>query len=301
MGLVGFSDEMSRKYGGCGLALNSHSTEVTLKKRNDAGIRVESNTGVFVDSIHDFLSSRKMTGVDITFGRLTPRHVGLGSGTALKLAIVEAYSELYSLGLTKHELIMASGRGRTSGVGIATYFEGGVSLDLGVKNDSVYEPSSSSNGPLSVGLSRLDWPESWCIALISPSPTEEFDSVLERDFFSRNSPICAKECLLSAYGMFVEIPAGILLEDFSQFKSGLRATSCNGFKLREIDFWPRQKELIVELNSCSHYAATLSSLGPTVCVFCEEEQDAKELVSRFGTTNNVEISRCQNTGRSISH
>ena len=73
-------------------------------------------------------------------------HVGMGSGTAIRLGVLEGLFCINQRTMSRKELIQESNRGGTSGIGINTYFSGGLVLDLGVQNnDDVFLPSSPSH------------------------------------------------------------------------------------------------------------------------------------------------------------
>ncbi|WP_369510459.1 GHMP family kinase ATP-binding protein, partial [Escherichia coli] len=86
------------------------------------------------------LALRTAFAVTITGNLAT--HVGMGSGTGIRLACIEALLALNEVSLPQEELVRLSERGGTSGIGIKTYFDGGLVLDLGVRNDNAgYAPS----------------------------------------------------------------------------------------------------------------------------------------------------------------
>ena len=60
-----------------------------------------------------------------------PPHAGLGSGTQLALAVGSAFAALEDLRLDPQEIAARLGRGARSGIGIATFAQGGVVLDSG--------------------------------------------------------------------------------------------------------------------------------------------------------------------------
>jgi beta-ribofuranosylaminobenzene 5'-phosphate synthase len=64
-------------------------------------------------------------------------HYGMGSGTAIRLACIEGLLAINRQIPSREELVKLSGRGGTSGVGIATYFDGGFLFDLGVPSEVI--------------------------------------------------------------------------------------------------------------------------------------------------------------------
>jgi beta-ribofuranosylaminobenzene 5'-phosphate synthase len=68
----------------------------------------------------------------------------MGSKTALLLSMIEALSLLAGCDLSPSKLVELSGRGGTSGVGVSSYFSGGMIFDLGRPNDNLpFVPSSA--------------------------------------------------------------------------------------------------------------------------------------------------------------
>ncbi|HEY7650541.1 MAG TPA: beta-ribofuranosylaminobenzene 5'-phosphate synthase family protein [Methylomirabilota bacterium] len=71
-------------------------------------------------------------GIAIRVLERIPRHQGLGSGTQRDLALGCAIARLTGRTPTARELAARLGRGRRSGVGVATFAEGGLVVDAGV-------------------------------------------------------------------------------------------------------------------------------------------------------------------------
>jgi beta-RFAP synthase len=84
-----------------------------------------------------------------------PPHAGLGSGTQLALAVGSAFAALEGLDLDPREIASRLGRGARSGIGIATFAQGGAVLDGG--------PSDSKLPEL---VRRVAFPEEWRVLLI---------------------------------------------------------------------------------------------------------------------------------------
>lgn len=84
-----------------------------------------------------------------------PPHAGLGSGTQLALAVGSAFAALEGLRLDPQEIAARLGRGGRSGIGIATFAQGGVVLDCGPRQ-----------GELPHLVSRLPFPAEWRVLLI---------------------------------------------------------------------------------------------------------------------------------------
>lgn len=80
-------------------------------------------------------------GLQVTIEQLPPRHIGLGSGTQLSLAMVDG---LYRLTRrpppSVHELVVHSGRAQRSAIGSHGYREGGLLVDRGKAAEDPYSP-----------------------------------------------------------------------------------------------------------------------------------------------------------------
>ena len=96
------------------------------------------------------------------------QHVGFGSKTALLMAIGIGCNEAAGSPLTEEELVVLSGRGGTSGVGVNTTFVGGFVVDGGrsKKKGTQFRPSSveAPRGCPPV-LVRLRIPSEWRVHL----------------------------------------------------------------------------------------------------------------------------------------
>ena len=92
--------------------------------------------------------------------RLIPPHAGLGSGTQLALAVGSAFAALEGLSLTPQDIAARLGRGARSGIGIATFAQGGVVFDGGPRH-----------GALPQLISRLPFPPDWRVLLMFDAET----------------------------------------------------------------------------------------------------------------------------------
>ncbi len=121
-----------------------------------------------------------------------PAHSGLGSGTQLALAIGAAVAALEGIALDLRSVAERLDRGRRSGIGIATFAEGGAVLDGG--------PAKGSLPPI---LCRLPFPSEWRVLLIldptetglhGPEEVRAFDA-LPKFPESENAELCRRVIL----------------------------------------------------------------------------------------------------------
>lgn len=161
LGLVGLTLESRRAFGGVGLTVWHHQTIVTAR-RSKIGTEVTGLDGPRRSQAVRLLQGAGVKNVNVEFAGGPPPHHGFGSGTALRLAILEASALAKGLHLTKEELTVLSGRAGASGIGVHAYFHGGVLADFGRlrSGNSQFVPSGSSRVPrqLPKVMFRIAWP-----------------------------------------------------------------------------------------------------------------------------------------------
>jgi len=101
-----------------------------------------------------------------------PPHAGLGSGTQLALAVGSAFAALEGLGLDPREIAARLGRGARSGIGIATFAQGGAVLDEGPRE-----------GKLPNLAARVAFPSAWRVLLIFDAATQGLAGASEKAAF----------------------------------------------------------------------------------------------------------------------
>ncbi|MFL6856363.1 MAG: beta-ribofuranosylaminobenzene 5'-phosphate synthase family protein [Allosphingosinicella sp.] len=265
-----------RAYGGVGFAIAAPEVRVRVI-RGAPEIRLPFDdplTAHAVGALHDRLAS--FTGelaFGITVEALPAQHSGLGSKTALLLSIVKGVAELLGIPLTTEQMQGWSGRGGTSGVGVHSFFHGGVIWDGGHPQCDVPELlPSSGRAPAVIPpcLGRYKFPEHWRVCLIQPLGRAIFGEA-ELEIFRRATPIDPLETLATlgwiSYGL---IPA-FATADLPALASSLQMLSTVGFKAKEL---AEQNEDVRTCLSLLHEvgaAAGMSSLGPTIFAIADKD------------------------------
>ena len=138
----------------------------------------------------------------------TQSHMGFGSGTAIRLAAIEGLYLMNDYTYTSDELIAASGRGGTSGVGVHTYFHGGYSFDVGRKS-GVLAPSCSVESkytkPLHIAGGKMP---DWKIGICIPNSIRPNSEAEEKEFFDSTCPIEPYESYEATYHAVFGLLAG---------------------------------------------------------------------------------------------
>ncbi len=158
LGFLDLAGDLGRRFGSLGLTIDGIETRV--RARPAAQLRVEGPEAERAERY-----ARRMAecfGVSdriaVRIEQAIPPHAGLGSGTALALAVGAAMARGR---MDPAEIAMALGRGQRSGIGIAAFRQGGLVLDGGQRDAGGGERASPP--PI---LARHDFPEDWRVLLV---------------------------------------------------------------------------------------------------------------------------------------
>jgi len=163
MGFFDMHGGLGRKFGSLGVSLATPVTEIEATLSDGLIISGELNDdeiGSISKAVQLFQKELNVSAsLNIHVKQLIPSHFGLGSGTQIKLALLAVIDRLNQLNLDHTRFSAASGRGMRSGIGLGTFWQGGVVVDAGRGNKDNVPPI----------VSRLDFPENWQILLIFDS------------------------------------------------------------------------------------------------------------------------------------
>lgn len=214
--------------------------------------------------------------IDVEVQRMPHQHSGLGTKTALLLSVLYGANELLSLGLSEHQMQLASGRGGTSGVGVHSFFTGGLIWDAGHPQGAVRQfGPSRSHKPETIPpcLARLQMPATWSICLLEvEGPRVAGDE--EVTIFSRETPVPADETL-RVIGCLVHglLPA-VAEQDLYAFGLALEGITTTGFKAREVAEQSEEVQILLSDLQAESIPAGMSSLGPTIFALAHAEDSA---------------------------
>ena len=241
MALVDLAGATRRRFGGVGFALQATPANVRAMRASQNRLDVlprllerdRSDLKRYVESISHALNMC----FHIEVRSVMPQHVGLGSKTALLLAVGFGCNALARTPLSPRELALMSGRGGTSGVGINATFTGGFVVDGGHRAavDVPYVPSSAGRpSTLPPALVRLNFPADWAIHLFLPRG-RYYSAGEEVRFFEHNTPIRVKEVHEVMAAVYHGIATAVAEADLDCLRDALREVQRTGFKRREID------------------------------------------------------------------
>ena len=259
-----------RQYGGVGMAITGPPTIVTaeLARRFDVSGLSSADEGTRRDvdaALERLKSSHELPPVSIVVSSMPPQHLGLGTKTSLVLAVLTAASRAASLDVTDAELQLASGRGGTSGVGVHTFFNGGMVTDGGHRTDPprTYRPSSSGRpGSIPPLLGRIAMPTDWSVTLLVPEGLRRAGTD-EESAFVKMTPVPDDEVRETIALAVMGLAASAACHDLGTFATSLRRLQHVGFKAREISTQTDAVgELLDELAELPGCAVGMSSMGP---------------------------------------
>lgn len=218
-----------------------------------------------------------------------PLHIGLGSKTALLLALVSLFEEARNAGFSTEEKILLIGRGGASGIGVNLVRQGGVIVDSGHKlagEQALCITPSSHRRPLDkppVPIRLLD-PVFRDLFIFTPKDEQHTapSGESEREFFEKNTPVSASEVYETLAVVYHGIVPALISGSFSQLASGFHRLNSVGFKKREIAIQrSNTKQFLGILWQRSYLASGLSSVGPSVFSFIRDIQpgNIKEIES----------------------
>ena len=313
MTLIDLAGATRRRFGGVGFTLNSMPATVLAQRASRNVLKVAPNLDE--RDLHDLetyvtrisKATKECFRVDVT--SIMRQHIGLGSKTALLLAAGLACNAAAGTPLNRRDLVLMSGRGGTSGVGVNTTFVGGLVADGGQRADTeaAFQPSSVVQ-PRDVPplLVRQAFPTNWRIHLFLPSD-EGCYGADEVFFFRNNTPIGIDEAMKVLGAVYHGIVPSFADADLETLSAAVEEIQGTGFKRREIDrHGDVVRGLLHSLRVDERVARGMSSMGPLVYAIAPQEVDITEnsemssvlaagveyLGSVAGRNEGYEIERC---------
>ncbi len=310
LSLLDLSPNGFRRNGGIGFAFSTPSITVSVKSsqnfeiidRRDFGLSDGASERLFttLEKVASKFSLKIRCVVSIS-GQAEANH-GFGTGTCVRLAAIEGLLILNGISCSEEELVTLSGRGGTSGVGIRTYFDGGLVVDIGrINNDDQLAPSSSVEfqKPIAKLLTRMDMPN-WKFGMCLPDDLRGLSDFAEKEFFESNTPIAEEEVWQSIYSALFGVTGSVMDHDILMFQKALRQLQKCGFKRKERGFY-RGDLLRIEqaLYEAGAKAVGMSSLGPLLFFFGDDIEKVIKKASDKLPSCRLWSAVPHNTGRKV--
>lgn len=179
LGFFDLDGGLGRRWGSIGITLEGIETRLTAEPAEAIAASGPSadRAAAFARRIVSGLGLSG--GAKITVHEAIPEHAGLGSGTALGLAVGSAVAAVYGLRPDARSLAMMLERGARSGIGIGAFESGGVLVDGGRRE------GSSAPAPI---VSRMEFPDNWRIILVMDHSARGLHGRDETDAFRKLPP-----------------------------------------------------------------------------------------------------------------
>jgi len=298
---LGFLDPgggTGRRFGSVGLPLSEPETVVTLSR---AGQTTAEGSDSARAADHLATLCRRL-GIRshhrLVIGEAIPSHAGLGSGTQLALGVAAALRTLHQLPLdTDGDAILLS-RGARSGIGIASFPDGGVIVDAG-KDDS--------GGPPPI-VARLAFPAEWRVILVLDHARQGLHGDAEMEAFRGLPPFPGSGAGEICRQVLMGILPGLAQADFHAFSAAVSAIQAlvgeHFAPAQGGAFTSRRVEHVVRgLAVAGGAGIGQSSWGPTGFVFAPSPEAARQMVASVAALADdgieLRIVEGRNTGAKI--
>jgi beta-ribofuranosylaminobenzene 5'-phosphate synthase len=299
LGFLDPSGGSGRRFGSLGLPLREPETVVTLSRAGETTV-----TGPESDraAAHLAALSRRL-GIRaqhrLVIEEAIPRHAGLGSGTQIALAVAAALRTLHNLPLDTDGDATLLARGGRSGIGIASFADGGVIIDAG--NDG--------NGSPPPVVARLPFPDEWRVILILDQAQDGLHGEDEVEAFRMLPPFPASGVGEICRHVLMGVMPALVEQDLPLFGASITAIQM----LVGEHFAPAQggvftskrvEALARRLASVGAVGIGQSSWGPTGFAFAPSESAAIEMVAAAQQVaedgTEIRIVQGRNSGAQIS-
>lgn len=304
--LIGMNAGGYRRNGGIGFGVSEPSAVVEVTESQEFTVedtRERPLDGKELDSLGRCLAQFSEVPMHVKISGGMPSHCGFGSSTAIRLATLESCARVSGADCTRQQLVRASGRGGTSGVGVNTYFDGGLVMDLGVnsKSGSPFAPSSWKEQTASPPLVLLQHPlPEWEVGICVPGDIRSLSSLEEMQFFQRTCPIHDKDVYETLYDVIYGMAASNLEAEFECFCSAIRKLQSNAWKSAERALYGNR---IVELENVIYEggaaAVGMSSLGPALFFLSDNCSQLVTKLSQDFPQHQWHSAKLSNSGRRI--
>lgn len=312
--LIDLNGSLGRIDGGVGLTLEKPRLVLEMKQKgSEIAVEFKNRQNIPVNVINDYEdkirnSARRMTeylhlegGYSFTIHETYPSHSGLGSGTQLSLAVGKLLSDLDNREISVPQIANIVGRGGTSGIGVASFDEGGFIIDGGHHHGEKpdFLPSSASEASPPPIIARYDFPKDWKVVLVIPHVEKNVSGEKEVNIFQEYCPIPLEEVQRLSHLLLMKMMPAVLEKDLEGFGEAVNSIQNIGFKKIENRLQkPVIGEIMQFLRDAGAPGVGMSSFGPTIYAVTDSPQcivsAANDALADVG--GNIIETRAQNNG-----
>jgi beta-RFAP synthase len=288
LGFLDLNASIGRRFGSIGLAVDSHHTQLTVSRSENLQIegsallpesrsRLEKIHHRFYQTVGKSIPSEQQS-VRIQVDELIPEHAGLGSGTQLALTLGTALARLHQLSLSTAELAMELGRGKRSGIGIATFDQGGFVLDGGLKPNQTVPPM----------LMHQSYPTDWRVVMVMDPHHQGIHGQHEKQAFGNLPTFPLDNARAICHLTLMQLLPALAEHDIKHFGSAITEiqaligdhfASAQGGRYTS----PLVAACLQQAQKLGHTGIAQSSWGPTGCIFVSSQAEAEQLIQQLNT------------------
>jgi beta-ribofuranosylaminobenzene 5'-phosphate synthase len=273
LGFLDLNGGLGRRFGGLGLAIDSHVTRLSLRRaetRRIVGPEAE-RASHYLDCLTRHLGIGSSYG--LTIHEAIPAHAGLGSGTKLALAVAAALRRLEGLALDPAGDALLLQRGLRSGIGIGLFERGGMVVDGGRDDRTLVPPI----------LARIPFPEDWRVILVQAPHGDGVHGQEEVAAFARLPPLDASAAGEICRLVLVMVMPSLMERDLDSFSGAIAriqeivgdyfAPAQGGGRFSD----PGVASIMSDLRARGARGTGQSSWGPTAFAFAADTAEARRL------------------------
>lgn len=227
------------------------------------------------------------SGVEIRISSTIPAHVGLGSGTQLRLAVAAGLARFFELNLSVNELagVMNYGESR-SGIGTTVFAKGGFIVDAGLKPEN-FPCAGKVTDPPPVLFNKF-FPEDWFVIIVIPRGEIGLNGKSEISAFKKLPPMPEENVGVICRLLVMQLLPSLIERDSSVFGAALlKIQKIIGNYFAPVQGGSFASKVSAELAEyCikkGAFAASQSSWGPALYAFVEGEKQAERLAEDIKT------------------
>jgi beta-ribofuranosylaminobenzene 5'-phosphate synthase len=301
LGFLDLNGSLGRRFGSIGLSIDGPFTRIGLRRAAVARAQGPDSerANAHLATLCRHFGVR--TSYALTVHEAIPSHTGLGSGTALALAVAAAFRRLERLRADPRHDVRMLARGERSGVGIAVFRKGGFVVDAG-------HGAQTREPPI---LVRLPFPPNWRILLVQDSARRGIHGDEERAAFAALGPFGEAEADRICRLVLMQLLPGLVERRIGPFGHAVRAIqerlgsyfapAQGGERFTS----PEVAAALGALERAGAHGVGQSSWGPTGFAFAETQAEAERLrdtMRRDAASSNLDISirRALNSGADIA-
>lgn len=275
LGFLDLDGGLGRRFGGIGLTIGGLRTRLAFRRAAETRVSGPERERVAAHVEKMARRLRVSGGHRVDVLESVPAHAGLGSGTALALAVAAGVRRLHGLPLDIPADALYLGRGGRSGAGIGLFPGGGLVVDGG----------SAKTGSAAPIVSRLRLPDRWRVIVVLDAARRGIHGAAEADAFRRLPPFRGSDAGALCRLVVMKMLPALVEEDIVSFGAAVTAIqSCIGDYFAPAQGGsaftsPDVATVVAALGEAGAAGIGQSSWGPTGFAFAPSWQEAERLVA----------------------